>query len=233
MREEAHRRRGATAKAVNPEPKRKINDKLTENRRLSTSLCVAKKRHENDRKRIFGEALNEAVKKREAGEACRLSRMLAGRGMGARRDLSPTLAKRHLLNESVTTPEQPIDKAGCNGLRIIFSDESNVTFRRHARCGMCTNLVAHSARSFHPLVSRSCVMHHGDVHYGKVVVPRLVGQEDKRKKHGARPDRSKRLLGTVGHGWLEGRRERRSDSGAAEMSMERGKVGSDFRREAA
>ena len=109
--------------------------------------------------------------------------------------------------KSVETPEQPIDKAGCNGLRIIFSDESNITFRRHARCGICTNLVAHSARSFHPLVSRSCVMHHGDVHYGKVVVPRLVGQEDKRKKHGARPDRSKRLLGTVGHGWLEGRRE--------------------------
>ena len=69
MREEAHRRRGATAKSGNPEPKRKINDKLTENRRLSTSLCVAKKRHENDRKRIFGEALNEAVKKKRSGRS--------------------------------------------------------------------------------------------------------------------------------------------------------------------
>ena len=48
-------------------------------------------------------------------------------------------------------------------------------------------------------------MHHGDVPNGKVVVPRLVGQEDKRKKHGARPDLSKRLLGTLCL-WLVGGR---------------------------
>ena len=42
--EEAHRR-SATAKAGNPEQKRKTNDKLTEKRgRLSISLCVADKR---------------------------------------------------------------------------------------------------------------------------------------------------------------------------------------------
>ena len=33
---------------------------------------------------------------------------------------------------------------------------------------------------------------------GKIVVQRLVGQEDQRKKQGVRPDRSKRLLGTLG-----------------------------------
>ena len=43
--------------------------------------------------------------------------------MGARRHLSLILANRHLLDESVKTPEQPIDKAGCNGLRNNYSDE--------------------------------------------------------------------------------------------------------------
>ena len=43
--EEAHRRRSETAKAGNPEQKRKTNDKLTEKRgRFSISLCVAEKR---------------------------------------------------------------------------------------------------------------------------------------------------------------------------------------------
>ena len=35
------------------------------------------------------------------------------------------------------------------------------------------------------------------------------------------------------YGWLEGRKKKRSDSGAAEMSIERGQGGSDFRLEAA
>ena len=52
-------------------------------------------------------------------------------------------------------------------------------------------------------------MHDGDVPFGKGVVPRLVKQEDKREKHGARPDR-------------------RIDSCATKMPVERGKGGSDF-----
>ena len=66
-REEAHRKRGVTAKAVEPrgkaEDKRQTHGKI---RRLSVSQCVAKKRHENDRQRILGEQLDEALKKGEA-----------------------------------------------------------------------------------------------------------------------------------------------------------------------
>ena len=76
-------------------------------------------------------------------------------------------------------------------------------------------------------------MHCGDVPFGKIVVQRLVGLEDQRKKQGARPDRSKRLLGTLGLRLLGGAKKRRSDSGAAEMSMERGEGVSDFCLEAA
>ena len=62
-----------------------MNDRLTEQIWcLSINLCVAKKRHETDRKRIFGEQLNDALKKGEAREAHGLSRMLTGRGMEAR-----------------------------------------------------------------------------------------------------------------------------------------------------
>ena len=112
-----------TAKAGNPETKRKINGKLTGKfAPFGQPVRGKKKKHENDRKRILGEERNEAVKKGEVREARRLSRMLAGRGMGARRHLSRILAKRQSLDESVKTLEQPIDKGGCHGLRIIFSD---------------------------------------------------------------------------------------------------------------
>ena len=77
-------------------------------------------------------------------------------------------------------------------------------------------------------------MHCGGVPFGKIVVQRLVGQEDQRKKQGARRDRSKRLLGTLGLRLLwrdEG--VRRRDSCATEMSMERGEGVSDFCLEAA
>ena len=124
--EEAHRRRSATAKAGNPEQKRKTNDKLTEKRgRLSVSLCVAeKRRHGSDRKRIPGEQLHDALKKGKAREAHRLSRMQVGPGMEVRRrHLSRMPAKRQSLDESVRTLEQPINKGGCNGLPVIFSDE--------------------------------------------------------------------------------------------------------------
>ena len=69
------------------EPRAKAQgERLTERiRRLSVSLRLARTRHEKDRKRILGEYLNEALKKGEAREAHRLSRLLAGRGIGARR----------------------------------------------------------------------------------------------------------------------------------------------------
>ena len=69
-REEANKRRSATTKVESTEQKRRMNHRLTEkNRRLSISLCMAKRRHEKDRKRILGEQLNDALKKREAREA--------------------------------------------------------------------------------------------------------------------------------------------------------------------
>ena len=77
-----------------------------------------------DRKRILGEQLNDALKKGEAREAHCLSRMLPGRGMGARRrHLSRIPAIRQSSWERPKTLEHPIDKGGCNGLRIIFSCE--------------------------------------------------------------------------------------------------------------
>ena len=48
------------------------------------------------------------------------------------------------------------------------------------------------------------------------------------QKQGTRPDRSKRLLGTLGLWMLGGTMKRRIDLGAAKMSMERGKGGSNF-----
>ena len=87
---------------------------------------LSKKNHENDRKRILGEQLNEALKKGESRETHRLSMILAGRGMGTRRrHLSGLFAKRQGLEERVQTLEHPVDKSGCSGLRIIFSDEVN------------------------------------------------------------------------------------------------------------
>ena len=97
-----------------------------------------------------------------------------------------------------------------------------------ARCRIRTRF-AQSARSFHSQESTTgerCIM--VMCPYGKVVVPRLVGQEDKRKKHGARPDRSERLLGALGI-WMSGRTTKKgSDPCATEMSLERGKGESDL-----
>ena len=67
-------------------------------------------------------------------------------------------------------------------------------------------------------------MHHGDVPFGKVMVPRPVAQEDQRKKQRTRHDRDKRLMGTMGVWMPEGG----SNSGGAEMSMEPSKGGSDL-----
>ena len=53
-----------------------------------------------------------------------LSRILAGRGVGTRRrHLSRLLAKRQRLEDRAKTLEQPVDKCGCNGLRIFFCEE--------------------------------------------------------------------------------------------------------------
>ena len=49
-----------------------------------------------------------------------------------------------------------------------------------------------------------------DVLCGKVEVPRLVGQEDQRKKQRTKPDRSKRLRALWAHGCLEGRQRVRA-----------------------
>ena len=76
-------------------------------------------------------------------------------------------------------------------------------------------------------------MHHGDVHNDKVVVPWLVGQEDKRKQQRSQTWIEGNVSWATVDLWLVGGTKRRSDSGAAEMSMERGKGGSVFRREAA
>ena len=46
--------------------------------RLSVTVCLAKKRHEHDRKKIFGELHNEALMKGESREAHRLSRIIGG-----------------------------------------------------------------------------------------------------------------------------------------------------------
>ena len=60
--------------------------------------------------------------KGEAREAHRLSRLLAGRGMGARRgNLARIPAVRQCSEERTKTLEQPTDQGGCNGLRIIVS----------------------------------------------------------------------------------------------------------------
>ena len=121
-------------------------------RRLSNNLSVAEITHEKDRPRILGEQLNEALKKGEAREAHRLSRFLAGRRMGARRIFTRILATRQCSEERARTLEQPIDKGGCHGLRIIFHNEvesikersdlifvdQNVMLQGHAfnlRCG--------------------------------------------------------------------------------------------------
>ena len=83
-----------------------------------------KKRHEKGRKTILGEQLNDALQKGEAREAHRLSRMLAGRGMEARRrHLTSIPTIRQCSEEKAKTLEQPINKGGRTGLRIIFSDE--------------------------------------------------------------------------------------------------------------
>ena len=94
-----------------------------------------------------------------------------------------------------------------------------LTFRRCACCRVRTNLVTHSARSFH-----SRAMHHGDVFFGKVLVPRFVRQRKIReKKQGTRLDRSRRLLVTMGLRMFGGTKNSGNDSCGAEVSMERSK----------
>ena len=53
-------------------------------------------------------------------------------------------------------------------------------------------------------------MHHGDVPSGKVVVSRLMGQEDQRKERRTEPDRCKLDLGTLGFRMSEGTKKRGS-----------------------
>ena len=69
-------------------------------------------------------------------------------------------------------------------------------------------------------------MHHGNVPFGKIVVPH-VGKENQKKKQGTRPDPSNRPLDTLGSCMSEGAKKRGSNPGTAKMSMERSKGGSD------
>ena len=74
--------------------------------------------------KILGEQLIEVLKTGESREAHRLSRIIAGRGMGTRRrHLSRQTEKRQSPEERAKTREQPVEKGGCSGLRIIFGDE--------------------------------------------------------------------------------------------------------------
>ena len=56
----------------------------------------------------------------------------------------------------------------------------------------------------------------------------LWDKKEQRKEQRTKFDRCKRILGTLGLWLVGGTKKRRSDSGAAEMSMERSKCGSCF-----
>ena len=72
-REEAHRRRGETAKAGNPSGASR------------SAYAWQKKRRENGRKRILGAHLNDALKKGEARDAHRLSRIFSRTRNGSKK----------------------------------------------------------------------------------------------------------------------------------------------------
>ena len=104
----------------------RINKKTrTEKSSASHSPCAWQTRGMKMTKKILpGEQLDEALKKGKSREAHRLSRIRAGRGIGTRRrHLSRLPAKRQGLEERAQTLEQPVDKSGCGGPGIIFSDE--------------------------------------------------------------------------------------------------------------
>ena len=69
----------------------------------------------------LGDQLNDAPKKGEVREAHRLSRMLAGRRMGARRR-NLTRIPDNALREEQRPSSSPLTKV-CNGQRTIFSNE--------------------------------------------------------------------------------------------------------------
>ena len=126
MRGKEHTKNGsATAEVEAPGRYCRLEKRPTKKiRRLSVTLCLAKKRRQNDRSRHSGEQLSEALKEGESRETHRLSRILAGRLMTTRRrHLSPPPAKRQSLEERANTPEQPVDKGGCIGPRIIFGEK--------------------------------------------------------------------------------------------------------------
>ena len=123
-RRSTHRRRGTTAKAGSSEQKRKINDKLTTKFRLLSISYACQKRGTKKTGNESSVSSSMMRQKGEAREAHRLSMMLTGRGMGTRRKAPIQEARqRKSLDESVKTREQPINKRGCNGLPIIFSDK--------------------------------------------------------------------------------------------------------------
>ena len=110
----------------------------------------------------------------------------------------------------------------------VFTDHQALlclTLRCCVRCRIRTNYVAQSARSLRFQGSNSCVLHHGDVSLGKLVVPRHVAQENQRQKQRTTPERSKRFLGTLGLRMLGGAKKRGCSSCAAEMQWSAAKTG--------
>ena len=92
----------------------------------------------------------------------------------------------------------------------------------------------HQSR-FHSQESNSPAMHHGDVPFGKVVVPRFLWDKKTRERN-KEPDLIEANVSWApwAYGCLEGRTtEGGSDSCAAEISIERGRCGGDFYLETA
>ena len=77
----------------------------------------------------------------------------------------------------------------------------------YRRCAVRTNLVAQSASRFHSQESNSLAMHHGDVPFGKVVVPRLLWDKKTRERN-KEPDLIEANVSWApwAYGCLEGRR---------------------------
>ena len=127
-----------------PKQRRRVSDRLTEGiRRLSISPNLVRKRHEKDRQRILGEQLAQ----RSAEEKRGARSISSVKAIGQRRNLVRIPAVRHCAEVKRKTLEQPIDKGGCSGLRIMFSNEVESMKERSASIVVDQNamLQAHNA----------------------------------------------------------------------------------------
>ena len=149
------KRRGEQKKECDQEggePRAKAQDERQIGRTNNASLDQSKRDKKEARERQetnLREQLNDAQKKGEAREAHRLSRMVAGRGMGARRRHQPRIpAIRQCLEEGVKTLEQPINKGGCSGLLITFSDDVECMQERSVPVVVDQNAIQHGHRDW-------------------------------------------------------------------------------------